>query len=120
MAFADPQSVTTSLGAQTLNRVKQGESSTTFQSTEGAFTLDISHNYGKRNRHLAKLTWKQVTADPYRPDIYVPTSTSIQLIVDAPVDGFSSTQLADVADGLLDYLSASTNANLIKLITGQL
>lgn len=119
MAFADPQSVTIGGTATSLPR-------TFFEGTEGRFTdangnvsLRVAQSYGKRTRRLIRLDQKKVSADPLNPNINVPSSMSVQLVVDTPVQGFTVAEQKALVDALVAYLGASTGARVTQLLGGE-
>lgn len=117
--FSDPQSVTIGGVATSLPRVGSGIGQGVFQTSDSAVTLNISHSYGKRNRRTAKLTTKLLAADPITPSNNVPVSGSFYVVADFPVQGITPDQQKDLAAALAVWLTASTNANLVKLIGGE-
>lgn len=120
MAFADPQSITIGGTATTLPR-------TFFEGAEGKFTaadgnvqLRVSHLYGKRTRRLLRIDSKKVSADPLNPNINVPSSMSVQLVVDTPVQGFTVAEQQALVAALAAYLSGTPGAaNITKLLGGE-
>lgn len=119
MAFADPQSVTIGGTATSLPR-------TFFEGTEGRFTsadsatsLRVSHAYGKRTRRLIRLDNKKMSADPINPNINVPTSMSVQLVVDTPVQGYTVSEQKAIVDALVAYLTTGTGARVTQLLGGE-
>jgi hypothetical protein len=119
MAFADPQSITISSVARSLPRTGSGTASGQFQTADANTVLTVSHGYGKRVRHTVSLVTKKLASDPLRPADNVPVSATYRFIIDAPVQGYSAADLEADIVGFLNSLTASTNANLKKLIGGE-
>lgn len=120
MAFADPQSVTIGGTAVSLPRTGQGVGIGTFGSSDGAKGMDVRHTYGKtRTRRTIGITDKKFAADPLRPTDNKPVSATIRLVVDAPVQGYTSADLQAIIVGFLGSLTAGTNANIAKLLGGE-
>lgn len=117
--FSDPQSVTIGGVATSLPRVGSGISQGVFQTPDGATTMSISHSIGKRARRTAKLSMKLFASDPITPTNNVPVNGAFYVVCDFPLQGISATQQKDLASALATWLTASTNANLIKLIGGE-
>jgi hypothetical protein len=117
--FSDPQAVTVGGVAKSLPRVGSGLGQGVFQTSDSVFTLNVAHSYGKRNRRTAKLTQKTLSADPLVPTQNVPISGSFYVVADYPVQGLTLTQQTDLAAALATWLTAGTNANLIKLLGGE-
>lgn len=114
--FADPQSVTVNAVAKSLPRISMSESGGTFYLHDGtnAFTLKVSPKQGKRNRSTVRLDVSKVGADPFEPATNQPYSMSAYLVFDAPVVGFSGTEITNNIQALVDWLD--TPANLAKVI----
>jgi len=120
MAFADPQSVTVSGSATSLPRTGSGLGTGTFGSAAGDYGMDVRHSYGKtRTRRTIGITNKKFAADPLRPTDNKPVNVSVRLVVDQPLQGYSSTEITAIVVGFLANLSAGTNANITKLLGGE-
>jgi hypothetical protein len=119
MSFADPQSVTINAVAISLPRTSSGVNSGTFTSADGNSRLSVSHAYGKRTRRTIRLDVSKVAADPLLPTQNVKLSTSVYLVVDAPVAGFTNTELKQNIDGFIAALSASSVAKITQLLGGE-
>jgi len=115
MAFADPQTVMAATLPRTFFEGTEGR----FTSSDGDLTLRVSHTYGKRTRRLIRIDKKKISVDPLNPNISVPSSMSVQLVVDIPVQGFSIADQKAVVDGLNALLTASTGAATTKLLGGE-
>jgi hypothetical protein len=116
MAFADPQSVTVSGTAISLPRVSQGIDSGGFKSSDGNTALTVGHKNGPRNRRTIRLQSTKVGADPLLSGANNYYSMSTYLVVDTPKVGFTVAEAKAVVDALVAYLSASTGANVTKLL----
>lgn len=124
MAFADPQSVTYNAVAQSLVRVSSGVNSGRFYATGASgsdFALELSHQYGKRTRRMARLNVGLVNANPFATGISAYESTSAYLVLDTPAtNGIVDPAVAVLSvNALTAWLTASTNANALKLCQGQ-
>lgn len=117
--FSDPQSVTIGGSATSLPRVGSGIGTGAFQTPSANVTLTVSHSYGKRTRRTAKLTSKLLATDPITPSNNIPVSWSFYVVADAPLQGVTQDQQKDQAAALATWLTASSNANLIKLLGGE-
>ena len=120
MAYADSQSVSVP-GATSIPRVGQGLYTGVFQDATGNVKLTISHVFAKngRIRRTIRLDHKKVAADPLNAAQNLNYSTSVYLVIDQPEIGYSVTEEKDIATGLMTWLTASTNANLIKALGGE-
>lgn len=119
MAFADPQSVTINAVANSLPRTSSGQNSGEFRKDDSSLFLSIRHALGKRNRRSIKLTDNKVAIDPLTPTSNVPYSMSVSLVVDVPPVGYTVAQQKLVIDGFIASLTASSGANITKLLGGE-
>ncbi|DAD49930.1 coat protein [ssRNA phage Esthiorhiza.1_11] len=118
MAYADPQSVTTS-AANTLPRVGSGVGVGSFSNPDGTVQLSVSHQNGKRVRRQARVSISKISADPLLTNVNVRLSASAYIVVDVPNQGFTLTEQTQLITGLTTWLTAATNANAIKLLGGE-
>lgn len=115
--FADPQTVTVNAVAQTLAAISREPQKSIYREDIGEYALVISHNEGaKRDRRTVRLNRYKTTADPFIPAQNVEVSHSIYLVIDAPVAGFTDTELKDDCLGLIAWL---TSANVLKVLGGE-
>lgn len=119
MAFADPQSVTINAVANSLPRVSSGVNTGAFQKDDGNVKLEVSHQYGKRNRRAIKLTHRKIAADPLVGSVNIQYSMSTTLVVDTPVTGYTVAEAKQIVDALVAYLTASTGARVTQLLGGE-
>jgi len=119
MSFADPQSVTINAVAVSLPRTSSGVNSGTFSSADGNTKLSVAHAYGKRTRRTIRLDVSKVAADPMLPAQNVKLSTSVYLVVDAPIAGFTNTELKQNVDAFVAQLTASSGAKITQLLGGE-
>lgn len=117
--FADPQSVVIGGTTNSLPRVGSGLGQGAFQLPDSSVSLSISHSYGKRTRSVAKVTQKRLSVDPLTPSNNVPVSGSVYVVLDMPVQGFTADQKKDLLKSLATWLTASTDANNIRLVGGE-
>lgn len=120
MAFSDPQTVSVAGEALTLPRVSSGVNSGAFRySDDYTLVLSVTHTEGKRNRHIARLKYERVLADPLQPALNIPVDMSVTLTVDTPKRGLDNEGIQDIVGGLVGWLTANTGANVVKLVGGQ-
>lgn len=119
--FADPQTITINAVAQTLPRVSTGPSSGVFTKEDGNVSLTISHQKtGKsRKRSTIRVDYRQLTADPITTGHNLMYNMSAYLVVDRGDGEFTNTTVKQVVDALTAYLTASTGANVTKLLGGE-
>lgn len=117
--FADPQTITVNAVAQTLPRTGMGMQNGSFQTSDGAYSLVVSHTIAKRNRHLLRINAQKTTTDPLLPSTNTVVSMSAYIVVDVPKNGYSAVEQKQIVDALAAYLSAGSGANVTKLLGGE-
>jgi hypothetical protein len=117
--FTDPQSVTINTVANALPRTGVGSSSAVYTKDDGNVKLSVSHAYGKRTRRTARIDFRKTAADPMFPTQNTPYSMSAYIVADVPVVGFTISEQKQIIDGLTAWLTASTGANVTKLLGGE-
>lgn len=119
MALSDPQSVTINTVANPLPRISVDRNASTYSKDTGDLKLAISSSYGKRTRRAVRMDFRKTAADPMFPAQNAPYSMSCTLVVDVPVTGYSVTEQKQIVDGLLAWATASSGANLTKILGGE-
>jgi hypothetical protein len=121
MSFADPQSVTigTTPGTVSLPRTGSGVNTGAFTSNDGTTDVLVSHQYGKRTRRQARIDYKKIAPNPLISSENIQFSASVYLVVDLPQTGFTVSDAKDLVVALTTWLTASTNANTVKLLGGE-
>lgn len=119
MAFADPQSVTINAVANSLPRTSSGIASGVFTKDDGNVVLSVSHAYGKRTRRALKLTHRKIAVDPLISAQSIVYSTSVTLVVDTPITGYTVAEAKQIVDALTAYLTASSGARVTQLLGGE-
>jgi len=117
--FSDPQSITINTVAQSLPRTGIDKSSAVYTKDDGNVKLSVGHAYGKRIRRTARVDFRKTAADPLFPAQNTPYSMSCYIVADVPTTGFSITEQKQIVDALVAWLSASTGANVTKLLGGE-
>lgn len=115
MALADPQSVT--LGSAISHpRTRTDATSAEYTSADGTSSLLVSHQVAKgRRRSLIKITRKKVSTDVLT-DMKSEIGAVINISIDRPGVGFTEAELIELFSGANTWASASTNANLKKVL----
>lgn len=119
MSFSDPLSIDVGSGAVSLPRVSTGNFQSTYTSADGNVSVTISHRYAKRTRRVARVDLRKTAPDPLFPAQNTPYTMSFYVVLDVPPVGYTATEAKSAAAGLMTLLTASTNANLIKLTQGE-
>jgi hypothetical protein len=116
--FAEPQVFTIDAVAQSLNRTGSSETGGRYGTADRAHRLEINHQRGRRNRDQFKLTRDTLVANPLVSGQNVQQSISVYLVVDTPV-GYDTAAAKKVVDGFITNLTASSGANIVKLLGGE-
>lgn len=119
MALSDPQSVTINAIAVSLPRTSSALDSGAFASNDGLVKEKVSHQYGKRNRHLFRIDHSKVAADPFLSGVNTKYSMSAYFVVDVPPVGYTVTEAKNVVDGFIAQLNASSGALITKILGGE-
>ncbi len=119
MAFADPQTITINAIANVLARIGFAQNAGTFQKDDATVKLGVSHSYGKRSRRVVRVDHSKFTADPYIPANQSKVSFATYLVFDEPVAGYTVAEKKQIVDALLAWLSASSGANITKILGGE-
>ncbi len=120
--FTDPQTVTINAIARTLPRTGMNDNTGNFREslpTSGASILSVSHTFGKRNRDVLRFTDTKTTADPLLTGSSFVASLGVNLTIDAPPTGYTVAEKKLVVDGILAWLTASSGANITRLLNGE-
>lgn len=120
MALADPQSVTIG-SAISLPRTGSGINAGSFTSADANARLEVSHQFARnlRIRRTVRLTHRKIAADPLAADRNLQYSMTAYVVFDVPEIGYTVSEATQVATGLTTWLTASTNANTVKVLGGE-
>jgi hypothetical protein len=121
MAFSDPQSVTigSTPGTVSLPRTASSVGGGVFDSNDGTVELSVANSYGKRTRRTARINLSKIAPDPLISSNNIKYSSSVYVVVDAPVTGFTVAELKDLMTGLTTWLTASSGAHITQLLGGE-
>jgi hypothetical protein len=119
MSFGDPQSITIDADTISLPRTGSGDGTGEFTSADGTVRLSVGTTNGKRNRHTIRVDHSKIAADPFASGVNTSYSMSTYIVVDAPLVGYTQAELLDVVNGFLSFLTASSSANVTKLLGGE-
>lgn len=119
MAYSDPQTVTINAVAQTLPRVGSGVNVGSFSKDDGNVKLGVSHAYGKRTRRVVRIDLSKIAPDPLISSTNIKYGMSAYLVVDVPVTGYTIAEQKQGVDALFAWGTASSGANITKLLGGE-
>jgi len=117
--FADPQTITITGVTTSLPRVGSGVNNGSFQSSDGSIKLSAAHAYGRRTRRTVRVDFSKIAADPLISSQSIKYSTSLYLVLDEPVTGFTRAEQLALFTGFNTQLTASTNAVITKFLGGE-
>jgi len=104
--------------ARTINRLNSTPTGSDWGSADRAYKVSFQHTYGKRHRHMIRLQADSLVANPLVSGQNINQSMSVYLTVDVP-PGYDVASAKSKVDGLLANLSATTGANITKLLGGE-
>lgn len=117
--LADPQSVTINAVANSLPRTTSAADLGIFNNADGTIELKITHQTSKRKRKTIRLDVKKTAPDPLISAQNIVYSMSAYLVVDVPPTGYTVAEQKLQVDGLTAWLTASSGANLLKVLGGE-
>jgi hypothetical protein len=115
MALAD-QTVTINSVAIALPRTGSDLHSGTFGSSDGLVTEVVSHQVGKRIRHMLRINHSKIAEDPFQSTVNAKYSMSAYVVFDVPPVGYTVAEQKQVIDGLFSQLTASSGALITKIL----
>lgn len=116
MAFADPQKVKVTETEVELPRVNTGSFKSEYLSADGLTELILSTANGRRKRHMARVNLTKIVPSVLNSSQNEEVSSSVYVVIDRPVTGFTNAELKKVVEGLVTFLSASTYSATNKLL----
>lgn len=117
--FTDPQSITVNAVANVLPRTQNLQTGAVYSKDDGNLKLTISSAYGKRTRRTARVDARKTAVDPLFPAQNAPYSMSCYIVADVPTTGYTIVEQKQIVDALVGWLSASSGANVTKLLGGE-
>lgn len=119
MAFNEPQTITISGSAISLPRTGMGTNTGTFTASDGTAKLLLTQQFGKRNRRTVRLEHAKIAADPISAN-NTRYSMSAYVVIDTPLVGYSVAEANAVVQSLGAWLTATSGANVQKLLGGEI
>lgn len=119
MAFSDPQSITIDGNATSLPRVSTRENASDYRAGDDTIALTVSNQYGRRVRRTFRIDHSKIASDPFIPAQNSKVSMSTYIVIDEPPVGYTNEEIVDITVGMLSMLTASSNAALVKLASGE-
>lgn len=112
--FSDPQTVTVNSVGIDLNQISREGQKAVYRSSDGEYSLTISHVEGTRNRRVVRLDRQTISTDPFIPANNVRVSHSAYMVFDTPVSGFSVADLAFDIEGLVGWLTSTAVTDVLQ------
>lgn len=120
MAFTDPQSITIDGSAVSMARVLTGTSTGRFVSADQGVRLQADpRQTSRRRRNVARVDKDFSVPVPGSSGLTTIEGVGVSLLIDRPRAGVSDADVQKLASGFLTWLTANTNANLLKIINGE-
>lgn len=119
MAFSDPQSITISGVTISLPRTVQDRTGATYTSEDGLVALSANHAVNRRTRRVLRVDHSKLTADPFIPANNTKVSMSNFIVFDVPPAGYTPAQALAVYTGFKTAFTASSDALIVALLSGQ-
>lgn len=120
MAFSDPikfkPDATTEVEAP---RVNTGNFMSEYLTADGLTHVKVSTANGRRKRHTIRVDLNKITTDPFDTTQNVEVSTSIYIVVDRPLAGFTNVELKKAVEGFVGLLSASSYSAVSKVLASE-
>lgn len=117
--LTDPQTVTINAVATSLPRVSTEKDAASYKTADGLVQLSISHQYGRRVRHMVRLDQSKIAADPLLAGQSLPVGMSAYIVIDVPTVGYTTVEQKYIADALVAYLAASSGSVITKVLGGE-
>lgn len=116
--LADPQSLTIAGSTATALPRTGSDPSGVFRSADGSAVLRVTHSYGKRNRRTVRVEHTKVSPDPLT-QVNALVGASAYIVIDEPREGYTDDELKTLVSGLCSWLTASSGAQLAKILGGE-
>jgi len=113
----DPITFTLDSGATNTDFIRTGTGNGvgTFTSSNGLNVVTTRQTSTKsRLRREFRLTTDKLSADPLDPSVNVSKSTSVYLVIDEPIVGFSDTELGH----MIDAINAAMSSYKTQILVG--
>lgn len=119
MAFNDPQSITIDGATSSLPRFLTGTTVGQFTSSDASIVLSVEPAATKQRRSSKASVRKAISVTDPVTGLTRNETHSITIISNRPLTGVSDADAEKLAAGFISWLTASTNANLKKLLAGE-
>lgn len=114
MALIDPQSI----NSVSVPRTGTAENGATYRSADGTAVFSIQHAYGRRVRRTVRYEHAKIAADPLTAQ-NARVGATVYMVVDAPREGYTVAEQNALVTAFAAWLTASTGANMAKVLGGE-
>jgi len=120
MAYTDPQTITVDAVPYTLPRVITGTTVGRFVSADAVREITVDpRGTAKRRRNVGRFFTKRNVVDPLIAGVSTQVQSMVSVTIDRPLTGVTDADVEKDFTGYIAWLTASSNANLKKLIAGE-
>lgn len=119
MALSDPQSVVIGANTRTVAKTIDNPTSSSYLDIDNGVTFTASSQANKRRRTSIRVDLEKIAPDPFVTTINRKLSASVYLVIDAPLTGFTKTELKDLSLSISSWMTAGSSANLLKVLGGE-
>lgn len=112
--LADPQV----FGAKSLARTNTNDVGAKYATSARDALYSVSHSYGRRTRHTSRYQFDSLVTNPFMSGENITQSMTVSVTIDMP-PGYDTTVAKTHVDAVLANLSASTGANVTKILGGE-
>lgn len=115
MALSDPQSIVIGANTRTLARTSTQPSESVYTDLDNGVAFKAAHTVAKRRQSMIRIDLSKIAADPLTA-VNQRLQASAWLVINAPLSGFSRTELKELAVALATWATAGSSANLLKVL----
>lgn len=119
MALSDPKTVTINAVATPLPRITTKDNASVYQKDDSSVKLTVSQSYGKRKGTLVRFDFQKTAADPLISAQNIIYTESVSIVVNRPLVGYTNAETKLNVEGALSFLTASSGADLTKVLGGE-
>jgi tRNA C32,U32 (ribose-2'-O)-methylase TrmJ len=119
VSLADPQKIKIGATEHECPRVVFGNRESEYSNAESDVDFTVATSEKKRKRHVARVDYRKISADPLITGQNIEHTASVTLVVDRPLSGLTNAEIKQVVDGLITNLTASSSANITKMLAGE-
>lgn len=120
MALSDPISITIGGSAKSFVRISTEGRKSVYRTADGEWKLVVSHQENNKVRSLVQIVHRTTATDPTDSSLTVPVESTMNFTYTHDVMFPAEvTKLIDAFVGTSAWLTASTNAQLTKVVNGE-